>query len=133
MPIFYIDASKVQFITRVGTGSSSSSSPCSLTFNFAPKFVAALCYSDSYERNGTTYYWENLFWFTPNEHNFVKMDRLLTSFDSTQKYNFYRESSWSSSSSAWKSSDGKTLYWYGSDDSYSYNISGYVYSFLAFS
>ena len=30
---------KIQFIQRVGTGSSSESSPCSLTFDFAPSYI----------------------------------------------------------------------------------------------
>ena len=118
------DASRrIQFKTRAGTGSSpSSSSPCSLSFDFSPTFIVCLGrYSSSYFE-GPAITADSYF---TSYHNGSPFSNLTTSFVSRGSM------SAGSGSNVKKSSDGKTIYWYGNNAETSLNVSGYTYCFLA--
>ena len=109
--------------SRTGTGSASSSSPCSLTVSFAPTIVYGMCYKKD------SYYYSSMDTFSnvPGRGMAILAD-VTTSFVAKE---------WMTSDSencyVKKSSDGKTIYWYGSG-SYperALNYNGSVYYFLA--
>ena len=117
----YVDNNfaKIQTGSYTGTGTSGQSNPCSLTFNFVPKFVFLyMAYSktgwSSSELSFTRYVVQP--WM-------LSMDDLMTNYaDSKYKGNgrFKFQNEFESTSKscimyAKKSSDGKTLTWYADD------------------
>ena len=128
---------KMQFISRTGTGSCSSSSPCSLTFKFAPSVVIPVL-----GQNGSTNSMlhsdvSNSFFYGSNTRllttSFVQGGGAGTSAGVMQRS--------TSGSGTWyayakKSSDGKTIYWYYDSSNGSeakvYNANGTKECFLAF-
>lgn len=120
---WFIDAlkCKLQYKTRTGLGgSASSTNPCSLSFNFAPDIIWCIpaegVYNDS---SGKIAY---LYTYNPYAYGAVKMSLITTSFQSTY---FCANGT---TVQAKKSSDGKTLYWYGEE--LAFNKSNYLYLFL---
>ena len=126
---------KMQFISRTGTGSCSSSSPCSLTFKFAPSVVIPVL-----GQNGSS---NSMFHAdVSNGYFYGANTRLLTtSFvqgGGTSTGVMQRSTSGGGTWYAYakKSSDGKTIYWYYDSSNGSeakvYNASGSIEYFLAF-
>lgn len=124
---------KVQIATGsyTGTGTYGASNPNSLTFDFAPKVIMAVCarYTNSGSNfpNGYSY---APFFAETNQHNVVHMDAL------TSDAYGWRAGLGQTNSSKYpygkKSADGKTLYWYHEGGAgYQYNTSGYTYYYIA--
>lgn len=126
---------KTGFVTRVGTGSSSSSTPCEITFNFVPKCIMCLGVKD------TTY--TGLQFPNLGASNATKevlaltiwTDLLTTSYASYILGNTNYNAMGNFGTQMKKSEDGKTIYWYcttSNNNARILNQSGYTYYFLAF-
>ena len=122
--LLYYDASKkIEIKSYVGTGTAgSSSSPTSVSFSFNPDYIWFCGAKYSYGFHGMS-----------DSFACVEMALLTTSFERYdawgQSYNNYSGSSMSLK----KSSDGKTIYWYGrynNADALINNTSGMKYYYI---
>lgn len=96
-----------------GTGTSGSSNPNSLTFDFAPIIVMI-----GGDQGGSKMF---------DEGDVIYMDMLTTSYQTNCPPNYSSEYYCSTK----KSEDGKTLYWYTSSPTYQLNYSGTKYYYIA--
>lgn len=115
----------IEWVSYIGTGNSGASSPCSLTFSFAPDIVIAAYYINSagdcirlFGRD------------TDNRSCYaVYMDSLSEEYKS---YRGFSEGMDTNNTFAKKSEDGKTLSFYVNGGAvYQLNYSGYPYHFIA--
>lgn len=105
-----------------GTGTYGSANPCSLTFDFAPKMLIIT----DYYHAATTYGYGFVF---PTVGNSISSQMLTTTY--TQNLGFYNGSN-SGYSYGKKSSDGKTISWYNTNNAIDQkNLSGDTYYYLA--
>lgn len=115
----YSDAinNKIQFVTRTGTGTTGSSdNPCSLTFNFAPYYVWYMFRdfgAGPVSPADTTYSYIG-----------VTMSNVSTSYTSERMMSQNGADIYIK-----KSSDEKSIYWYGASADKIYN-SNIIYAFL---
>ena len=113
---------KIQMKSRAGTGSSSESSPCSLTFDFAPSILTLLGIVQAVSR-GYGFLYPGA--CAPG----ADFSKLTTTFSSHLMMSY--TSSSGGINGVKKSSDGKTIYWYGTDPTTTLNYSGNTYYFIA--
>ena len=120
---------KIQTVSRAGTGSDSSSNPCSITFSYAPSVVFCLGYTDSSGFWGCDY---SNFGSSPG----IVTSIISTTFSNMKCFSYYSsQSEGRSSNYVRKSSDSKTIYWYHSfqDAACSQmNESGKTFYFIGF-
>lgn len=118
----YTPLSKAQVVSYTGTGTSGSSSPTTVTFDFAPKFVMMLGTD-----NGNLHVAPNFgVSSNANTRGILIPDAMTTTF--TNYHGLIRNNS--TTPLGKKSADGKTFYWYGGDATAQFNNSSYKYYIL---
>lgn len=119
----------MQFISRTGTGTlGSSSSPISISFNFVPLWICAEWDNSSkfeYSASSSPLYTCLVSSLT---ESFVSAKPFYGAMSNGQGKNYVYGK---------RSSDSKTIYWYGEENSWIsvatiFNISGHVYIFSAY-
>lgn len=128
--------SKIQFKIRTGTGEKGSeSSPLSLTFDFAWEFIVCIGKSITEYNNGPYGF------YGLGANNILVCGGAISSLltEEFQNRSFMVDTTcdkYNKKSMCKKSSDSKTIYWYGAgsntDSSTALNESGVIYGFLAF-
>ena len=115
---------KIAVTSYVGTGTCGESNPNSLTFDFAPKHIKII---GSYFTNqaGQTLFSSGTN-AADNGYGMILCDRLTTS------YQWVAPLVGNGLEAAKKSSDGKTISWYHSPESYQLNNAGCEYIVIAF-
>lgn len=119
---------KIQTGSYVGTGTYGASNPCSLTFDFSPKFLIMLNISTLQVSSGSVSF-STVFGNQADQSRcFINCD-LLTNDFSNSDMGF---TSSNSASFVKKSIDGKTISWYSTKDKYDqFNAydAGFVYTY----
>ena len=110
---------KIETGSYVGTGTYGSSNPCSLTFDFAPKVLFMLgVASTTISSGGLTYtaLLSGITSTTSDTQNFAINCSILPNYPTFNAYFGFSYASLLSHSYAFKSEDGKTIYWYHRTD-----------------
>ena len=117
--------SKIQTGSYVGTGTCGEDNPCSLTFSYAPKIVL---FTDVVSISDGTVSASSLVSDPSNNYIIHNLDALTTTYVNSAGFGNYGTSALYGR----KSSDGKTIYWYNTNNAArQFNSANYRYYWVA--
>ena len=116
---------KIQTGSYVGTGTYGKDNPCSLTFDFAPKFII---FTNEKISNGR---YDNICSSSSASENFIMINTQILTTAYVEGTGFGNVSGTADPRGA-KSEDGKIIYWWNNTASAQFNTQNYTYYWVAF-